>query len=283
MIDTDLFNFAYIPAWFEQLYELSRLAASEPWQFIRPEYETQNTDTPILERYINQIFRKQAIEHNDGPPEEAAHPFYVRNEFSCFHTGLFTQTFQAIYMCFDRNKRLDTQKQWYFKGFATVDSPWLKYVCPLPSRPSFVVRQGMTYYEPEWEIRVNADHILKDAENEARLPKTIRGAWNLPLLLETAVELARRKALTDWSLAVPQVFQSRVQYLLPIHLTNMERPDLAMALSIMDGYYIGHTCLTLQMAYQNARLLARPTAGWLADLVAPATGRLVEPERRHDA
>lgn len=54
------------------------------------------------------------------------------------------------------------------------------------------------------------------------------------------MELARRKAMTDWSLAVPQIFQSRVQYLLPIHLTNMERPDLAMALSIMEGYYIGH-------------------------------------------
>ena len=86
-------------------------------------------------------------------------------------------------------------------------------------------------------------------------------------LLETAVELARRKAITDWSRAVPQILQSRVQYLLPIHLTNMERPDLAMALSIMEGYYIGHTCLTLEMAYQNARLLARPTAGWLAELV----------------
>ena len=99
------------------------------------------------------------------------------------------------------------------------------------------------------------------------VPESIRTAWNLPLLLETAVELARRKALTDWSLAVPQMFQGRVQYLLPIHLTNMERPDLAMALSILDGYYIGHTCLTLEMAYQNARLLARPTAGWLTQLV----------------
>ena len=100
--------------------------------------------------------------------------------------------------------------------------------------------------------------------------------------------------MTDWSLAVPQIFQSRVQYLLPIHLTNMERPDLAMALSIMEGYYIGHTCprrpseasagvsaacrangtpgaigahgVEPEMAYQNARLLARPTAGWLAEL-----------------
>lgn len=166
-------------------------------------------------------------------------------------------------MCFSRNKRLDSLRKWCFKGFTTEDSPWFKQVPLLPLRPTYAMRQWMTYYDPEWEIRVNASHILEDEENAARLPESIRSAWNLPLLLETAVELARRKAMTDWSLAVPQIFQSRVQYLLPIHLTNMERPDLAMALSIMEGYYIGHTCLTLEMAYQNARLLG-PAYGWVA-------------------
>lgn len=295
MIPTDLFSYAYIPAWYEQLYELSQLAAPEPWRFRQPTYETQNNETPILERYINQIFKKQTVEYNCVPPEEADNVFYLRNEFSCFHTGLYTRSYKAIYMCFDRNKRLNTLRQWYFKGFATDDSPWFKYVQLLPQRPAFLLRQEMTYYDPEWEIRVNAGHILGDEENVARLPESIRTAWNLPMhrrpseasagvsaaceangtpgakrtvrRQETAVELARRKALSDWNLAVPQMFQGRVQYLLPIHLTNMERPDLAMALSIMDGYYIGHTCLTLEMAYQNARLLARPTAGWLTQLV----------------
>ena len=267
MLTTDLFDFAYIPAWYEQLYELSQLAVPEPWRFRQPTYETQNNQTPILERYINQIFRKQAVEYNYAIEQQAEGIFYLRNEFSCFHTGLYTKNLKGIYMCFDRNKRLDTLRQWYFKGFVTDDSPWLKYVQPLPLRPAFPTRQWMAYYEPEWEIRVNTDHILGDGDNVARLPESIRDAWNLPLLLETAVELARRKALTDWSLAVPQMFQGRVQYLLPIHLTNMERPDLAMALSIMEGYYIGHTCLTLEMAYQNARMLARPTSDWLTQLV----------------
>lgn len=283
-IACDLFQFAYVPAWFEQLYELSQLAMPEPWRYQKPSYETQNSDTPILERYINQVFRRQAVEYNYAQsPQQADAAFYMRNEFACVHTGLYTKNFKGIFMCFDRNKRLDTLKQWYFKGFADKGSEKLKYVQPLPLRPAYPVRQWMTYYDPEWEIRVNADHILGDAENAARLPESIRTAWNLPLLLETAVELARRKALLDWSLAVPQVFQSRIQYLLPIHLTSMAKPDLAMALSPLEGYYIGHTCLTLEMAYQNARLLARPTAGWLADLVAPATGRLDEPERSNDA
>lgn len=40
-----------------------------------------------------------------------------------------------------------------------------------------------------------------------------------------------------------------------------------MTLTVMDGYYLGNTCLTLEMAYLNARLLARPAAAWLTRLV----------------
>ena len=102
---------------------------------------------------------------------------------------------------------------------------------------------------------------------QENVPASIRDAQNLPLLLETAVELARRKAVIEPGIVVPQGYQGRVQYLLPICLTDMENPDLAMTLTIMDGYYLGNTCLTLEMAYLNARLLARPVAPWLAELV----------------
>ena len=79
-------------------------------------------------------------------------------------------------------------------------------------------------YNPEWPIRVNVEHILGDAENLSRIPPEIREAQNLPLLLETAVELARRKAVVEPSIVVPQGYQGRVQYLLPICLTDMEQP-----------------------------------------------------------
>ena len=71
MIPTDLFQFAYIPSWYEQLYELSQLAAPKPWRFRQPTYETQNIETPILERYINQVFRKQAIDYSCAPEGQA--------------------------------------------------------------------------------------------------------------------------------------------------------------------------------------------------------------------
>ena len=98
MIPTDLFSYAYIPAWYEQLYELSQLAAPEPWRFRQPTYETQNDQNPILERYINQVFRKQSVKYNCVELEEADSVFYIRNDFSCFHTGLYTRSYYRLYL-----------------------------------------------------------------------------------------------------------------------------------------------------------------------------------------
>lgn len=85
----DLFSFAYVPSWYEQLDELAELAIPEPWRFRNPNYYTKNPDTPILERYIHSIFKKQVIEYNnERNPAKAAEYFHVENEYACFHTGL---------------------------------------------------------------------------------------------------------------------------------------------------------------------------------------------------
>ena len=267
-METDLFDFAYIPDWYGQLEELEGMVLPEPWQFKRPSIETKNQDTPILERYIHIIFRKQSIDYNSAKEKaEAARYFHIENECACFHTGLYTERYKAIYAFFDRNKRRDSMLDWYFRGFCDEVSPRLKYIEPLPERPHYHVAGRSDSFNPDWPIRVKVEHILGDEENMGRIPYRIRRAKNLPLLLETAVELARRKAVIEPGIVVPQGYQGRIQYLLPVYLTNMKKPDLAMTLSVMDGYYLGHTCLTLEMAYLNARVISRPMAPWLTELV----------------
>lgn len=267
-METDLFDFAYIPDWYGQLEELEGMVLPEPWQFKRPSIETKNQDTPILERYIHIIFRKQSIDYNSAKEkEEAAKYFHIENECACFHTGLYTERYKAIYAFFDRNKRRESMLDWYFRGFCDEVSPRLKYIEPLPERPHYHVTGSGASFNPDWPIRVKVEHILGDEENMGRIPYRIRRAKNLPLLLETAVELARRKAVIEPGIVVPQGYQGRIQYLLPVYLTNMKKPDLAMTLSVMDGYYLGHTCLTLEMAYLNARVISRPMASWLTELV----------------
>ena len=59
----DLFSFAYVPNWYSQLDMLAEMALPEPWRFKNPIYLTKNPDTPILERYIHAIFKKQLIDY----------------------------------------------------------------------------------------------------------------------------------------------------------------------------------------------------------------------------
>lgn len=142
VIPTDLFEFAYVPDWYGQLGELATMTLPESWRFKKPIAATRNTDTPILERYINMIFRKQSIDYNTEPdPNKATKFFHVENEYACFHTGLYDHRYKAIYGCFERNKKQDTIFRWYFHGFCDEVSPRLKYIEPLPERPGYAARR----------------------------------------------------------------------------------------------------------------------------------------------
>lgn len=165
MIPTDLFKFAYVPDWYGQLDELTEIILPESWRFKKPTSETKNSDTPILERYINLLFRKQSIDHNTAPDTLSAQGFFhIENEYACFHTGLY----KAIYGCFERNKKQDTTFKWYFHGFCDEVSPRLKYIEPLPERPGYPMIQNGINFNPEWSIRVNVEHIFGDTENLER-------------------------------------------------------------------------------------------------------------------
>ena len=65
MINSDLFEFAYVPSWYLQLDELAEMALPEIWRFKKPEHIYKNEATPILERYVQSIFRKQTIDYDD--------------------------------------------------------------------------------------------------------------------------------------------------------------------------------------------------------------------------
>lgn len=100
MIAPDLFEFAYVPDWYGHLAELERLALPESWKFRKPSRETKNTDTPILERYIHTIFRKQVIDFNsESDPRKADSIFIWRMNVSVSiqdYTHDSTRGFMAI-------------------------------------------------------------------------------------------------------------------------------------------------------------------------------------------
>ena len=81
MIIPDLFSFAYVPSWYCQLGELAEMARPEPWRFREPMYLTKNPDTPILERYIHTIFKKQAIDYNEERNPTKAETYFLGGDY----------------------------------------------------------------------------------------------------------------------------------------------------------------------------------------------------------
>ena len=83
--------------------------------------------------------------------------------------------------------------------------------------------------------------------------------------LEGAIEEVKKKVKTNYKVAVPQYYKGRIQLLLPLCLTpNSPNPDLALVVHKIDDItYTARTCLTLKMAYNNARLIVKPQSAWL--------------------
>lgn len=113
-------------------------------------------------------------------------------------------------------------------------------------------------------MRINIDHILEDERNKLRIPELYRNLPNLPMLfLGSAIEYAKVRIKENYKAAVPQYFNGNIQFLIPISLGDPSVVDLSLAVGKDGGIYTGHTCLTLDMAYNNARLIAKPESDWL--------------------
>ncbi|WP_293843497.1 DUF3825 domain-containing protein [uncultured Parolsenella sp.] len=135
-----------------------------------------------------------------------------------------------------------------------------------PTRIHYTDNPADIIYDFHLRVRQNIDHILGDENNLARIPEQLHGKGNECLLrraFEGAVAEAECRAAANYTIAVPQCYNGRIQLLLPLRLTGGQ-PELVLTICREDGFYSARTCLTLDMAYNNARQICCPMASWLA-------------------
>lgn len=250
----DLFGFAFCH---ESKYEaLEKLAAPEDW----------GENRGILRNYVGFLYKRAAqLQRRMAETDEKGAPYLlVEDELACFDTGLYTERYESIYALFVRNLR-ENMQPWFLDGFYKTSDLRLKDIVELPQRIRFTDNPADLIYDYRLPIRVNVDHILGDQENLGRIPEELQGDDRRLLLhrvFEGAVAEAERRAAANYMLAVPQYYNGSVQLLLPLCLTS-DTPELALAIQRENGYYAGRTCLKLEWAYNNARLIARPEATWI--------------------
>ena len=82
--------------------------------------------------------------------------------------------------------------------------------------------------------------------------------------INDSIDLAYRRIKRNYKTAIPQFYSHEIQFLVPLY----SRKDRANALAAMvirknESIYEISTILTLDQAYNNARLLAKPDREWL--------------------
>lgn len=257
MSKKSFFTFAYRPNYPQKIEDLVSLARSERWDYAN---DSQDVPHQILVNYINHTFMRLRELNNHQP---GAGYIYESDDSYCFDTGLFTKNFEPIYALLVRNDPGHTAK-WVLKGFYKKSAYELRKIGKLPIRASYFDNFEDLVYDTRLDLRINIDHILEDERNKLRIPEAYRNLPNLPMLfMGSAIEYAKVRIKENYKAAVPQYFNGNIQFLIPISLGNPSIVDLSLAVGKDGGIYTGHTCLTLDMAYNNARLIAKPESDWL--------------------
>jgi hypothetical protein len=241
----ELFDFAFCPT-FNANISLLAEQCSEKWSF------GENTDNIILVNYINHTFKKVFEEGK----------VISTDTYAVFNTGLYDKYYEPICAYFVNNSVYGRQK-WKFISFSTPYELANRKIYKIPERANYFKNPAALVFDTNCNIILQYKHIFEDKENRERIPVEIRDKPNMKNLFDGALIKAKNMINANYKTAVPQYYDGKIQLLVPLYLLENSSPDLALVVSKEQNTYIGHTCLTLAMAYNNARLIARPDDAWL--------------------
>lgn len=247
----DLFDFAFIPNMDDNLQNLATEAEPEEWAY-------QNTDSdhslPILYNYIRYTYRKIAEEGKIALSEDG--------QYSCFNTGLVTSSQEAIYASFEVNRK-EAAQPWFFKGWFRQGRWELNCFPELPELAHYFDDPASLVFDTRKDLRVNVEHIVEENKERFPAPYNSMDDYQLQTFLKGAIDNAKERVRRNYKTAIPQYYKKQIQLLLPLCISNSRHADMALVAERHKTFYRASTCLTLDMAYNNARQITRPDRDWL--------------------
>lgn len=276
------------------LQQLAEMAMEETWT------SSVENSAPygILRSYMTHTLYRLLDEDRQAAPGVPPKVDKVNGRIF-FNTGLLNRLFRQILIAGDY-KQLKVEIPGYgMHAFDMMDNvmPYSENdreiasvydgeVYKIPKIACFFTDYQEVVFNAHYAIRLNDLHIFEDGVERRRLLKydaefqscKSNLAAKEALLarvardFDSAILRAKLMAERNYKLAVPQFWREtgEIQFLLPIYLGELEeadKPQCALALSLDTtgriAYYRGATILTLDMAYNNARLIAKPDIFWL--------------------
>lgn len=134
----------------------------------------------------------------------------------------------------------------------------------LPDVANFFEKPELLILSPKCDLIPDIEHIIED--NKDRFPSHLQqqNSQEFRRQLDGAINDVKKRIRTNYKIAVSQYYRGRIQLLLPLCLTaGLPNPDLALVAELQGKAYTARTCLTLEMAYNNTRLIVRPQSDCL--------------------
>lgn len=235
------------------LEELAGMAIPEKWTY---NYFQSKQQYPILKSYVEKTFERLKQQGR-----------ILRQENKVlFNTGLINVYFREIYVVGEADAEFP-QRVVNAKPILENDRTLLEtFKNQKPQMATFFEKITDVLFDPDLEINTDDIHIIDD--NFDRIPLAYQQMRKSQVfaLFQSAIDFARIMARRNYKLVVPQYYMGKIQFLMPVYLSGefSGAPDFALVLEKMGRVYRGNTILTLDMAYQNARLIAKPDTTWLS-------------------
>lgn len=246
----DIYDYMYWRDYNAQIQALAEKALPEKWSFEDKE------DNSILKNYLKYTFNKL---QDEGKVIET-------DTYCVFNTGLFSHYYVPIYVYGELNKNTaENAARWYFKGFKDeYELGNMDIESDFPERADYFSNPDRLVFNWHYKINVNYKHILDDLNTSQRLPDSIKNSDTPLETLSGVITKAIQKVTANYKLAVPHYYQNKIQLLIPLYFGKNKNPSIALVLNLMkNGYYQATTCLSMEMAYMDARLIAKPESNWL--------------------
>ncbi|MGN0546341.1 MAG: DUF3825 domain-containing protein [Acutalibacteraceae bacterium] len=113
---------------------------------------------------------------------------------------------------------------------------------------------------------IKKEGYFKELKSKLKKPLYKDKYDSLEWKFKRAKELAQNRCIWNYKTAVPQYFPTlnSMSLLLPLCFSDDFKADVALVVEMQEsGRYQAQTILTLEMAYSNSRLIARPNSDWL--------------------
>ncbi|MBP3400365.1 MAG: DUF3825 domain-containing protein [Selenomonadales bacterium] len=279
-------NFAEADAFITDLHQL--LMPGEVWRNSEPNDDPRpKVKYNILASYLGTVL-SALMEKTNIADEKNSN--YNKIRFSgdgtrvLFNTGLLSKYTQDIRIVGEVKKQEPSQP--FHIVNPRIITKGEKQITKLGFDKNDAKVEMYNFYSTPSEIIFNAtkdiylddiealEHCIEDGLSRNRFSKAFMEEYegkDISVIADafiSAIKKAHKIAKRDYKYIVPQYYEKKIQFLMPIYMTSSYDgiPDSVLILDDSepdDGNYTPKTMLKVSWAYGNARVLCRPSASWL--------------------